>query len=93
MAVIIVVLSNFYCSMPPSALYSADGDETDDDVESGVEALEEPWQDASIIPRPPSAPLGATLSNMHQGQEQLQQLSFKCLLYNHKYVIFLNFTL
>ncbi|XP_034249230.1 testis-expressed protein 2-like isoform X2 [Thrips palmi] len=72
-----------------SALYAADGDETDDDVESGVEALEEPWEDASSIPRSSSAPLGTTLSNMHQGQEQIQELSFKCILFNHKFVILL----
>lgn len=67
-----------------SALYSADGDETDDDVESGVEALEEPWEDASSIPNIPSNPLGAIVSDIHQDQTQVQGTGLRSSVFNHK---------
>ncbi|XP_026281870.2 testis-expressed protein 2 isoform X1 [Frankliniella occidentalis] len=73
-----------------SALYSVNGDETDDDVESGVEALEEPWEDASCIPRPPSTPLGDSLSNIHGGRGQNSDGTLQCFLLGHKYIIILS---
>lgn len=72
-----------------SALYSVDGDETDDDVESGVEALEEPWEDASSHPRQPSAPLGVIVSDKHQESNQSPNTNLKSLFSDHKFAIIL----
>lgn len=72
-----------------SALYSVDGDETDEDVESGVEALEDSWEDASCVLRPPSSPLGTVVSSMHLKKGQSHDTSFKSILLCHKYDVFL----
>ncbi|KAK3928515.1 Testis-expressed protein 2 [Frankliniella fusca] len=75
-----------------SALY-VNGDETDDDVESGVEALEEPWEDAACLSRPPSTPLGDSLMKINGCQDENNDGTVQSFLLGHKYIIFLSLLL